>query len=256
MAYSAERLHLQSSWRLVMSVKSDISRFLFRWMAIWFPRQTDPHPVVGRWTPSGIVDGIKYGFWALIGLPLILSLYPVAVLGIVLRRLARVFGVVLLSLGLRESLVLFFIGWGAVVGVVYKISGAEPAAAISVASSVGAVSLVIAFISSRQDSIPIRVLVTYPSSFNALFLPPVAAAVTAPFLADVILPLSTRVAQFILQDILSFGGIGFWIAQTFELVGFAHILMWIVLSLVLGWTCGLLVTAADFVRPTETEVTG
>jgi hypothetical protein len=84
---------------------------------------------------------------------------------------------------------------------------------------------------------------------TALFLPPVVAALFEPTLQEIIFPRSEDLAIKILNGPLSVAGIGELLREEFTLAGVSYVLMWLALSVPLGWLLGGLVAFADIIRP-------
>ena len=84
---------------------------------------------------------------------------------------------------------------------------------------------------------------------TALSLPPVVAALYSPTVASVVFPSSQSLAVWLLDTVLSVGGLDVLLRRQFDLRGVAYVAMWFALAVPLGWFFGLFVTLADIVRP-------
>ncbi len=111
---------------------------------------------------------------------------------------------------------------------------------------------------SRVGGRPVSVLLAYPFAMTALFLPPVVAALVTPSLEQLILPPSYDLAAWILDTFLFVGGLNDVIRGAFDLEtfgqqwglpGLGYLLMWVGISVPLGWFLGALVALANLVRP-------
>jgi len=95
------------------------------------------------------------------------------------------------------------------------------------------------------------VLLAYPAAMTALFLPPVVAALFEPTLQEIIFPRSEELAIEILDGPLSIAGLNDIIRDQFTLEGVGYVLMWLSLSVPLGWFLGGLVAFANIIRPQD-----
>ncbi len=86
---------------------------------------------------------------------------------------------------------------------------------------------------------------------NALFLPPVVAALYSPALGQIIFPGSEELAIWILDTILVVGGLNELLREQFALEGIGYALMWLGVAIPLGWLLGLLVTFANVITPKD-----
>ncbi|OYR84431.1 hypothetical protein DJ71_08850, partial [Halorubrum sp. E3] len=87
---------------------------------------------------------------------------------------------------------------------------------------------------------------------------PVVAALVTPTLEELILPPSYDLARWILDTFLAVGGINEVLRGAFDLEtfgeqwglpGLGYVLMWIGISVPLGWFLGALVALANLIRP-------
>ncbi|MFB6256372.1 MAG: hypothetical protein ABEH58_06550, partial [Haloplanus sp.] len=103
----------------------------------------------------------------------------------------------------------------------------------------------------RRRGRRLTLVAAYPFVVAALFLPPVTAALVSPTLGEIILPRSTSLAAWILDNVLTVGNLNAVIRQRFNLSGVAFVAMWGGLAVPIGWGLGLLVTFANAVRPRD-----
>jgi hypothetical protein len=122
-------------------------------------------------------------------------------------------------------------------------------AAVAAASVVAVISAGLAWLFVRTDGRPVTVLLAYPAAMNAVFLPPVVAALYSPALADVVFPSSTSLAIWLLDNVLVVGNLNTFFRETFDLEGVLYVAMWFGIAVPVGWFLGTVVTVADLVRP-------
>lgn len=87
---------------------------------------------------------------------------------------------------------------------------------------------------------------------NAIFLPPIVAALYDPSLSGV-LERSEDLAIFLLDSFLYVYDINEYLRANFSLEGVGVVLMWIAIATPIGWLFGLVVTLADVIRPQSGE---
>jgi hypothetical protein len=236
-------------WTLV---KLDLRRLHSAWMSLAFPRQRDPHPVRGTWTPSTPAAALGYRLWAALGAVVVGLLYPIAVAGFAVRfhghRLYRAAA----ALGYRNLLLVTGVVWGALTVAAYLRSfPVEGVVALAAGGSVAAVSAVLALAFARLGGRATTALVAAPFAVTAVFLPPVVAALYSPAVGSWVFPTSDRLAVWLLDGPLAAGGLAAFLRSRFDLVGLAYVGMWFGLAVPAGWVLGLLVAVADAVRAPE-----
>lgn len=238
---------------LVTGIKIDVVRLHETWMELIFPRQrTAVHQVLGKWQPRSRGDKIKYKIWAAIGVPIVALLYPLLLVGFGVRFNARRFNSATTKLGIIGVVVLTALVWGGLTAFVrYRLEfGAS--LAVGAASGVAVLSAALAAIFSRIGGRGTTVFFGYPFAMNAIFLPPVVAALYDPSLSTV-LDQSETIAIFLLDNLLYIQGINEVLRASFSLEGIGVVLMWVGIATPLGWILGLLVTLADLIRPRSNE---
>lgn len=234
---------------IVEGVRIDVVRLHETWMELVFPRQrTAVHQVLGKWKPRTRGDAIKYRLWGAIGVPVVAVLYPLLLLGFAARFNARRFDSASTRLGVVGVVVLAALLWGALTALAHVRLAFDGFVAVGAASAVAVVSAGLAALFVRVGGRGTTVLFAYPFAMNALFLPPVVAALYDPSLAGV-LERSETVAIFLLDNVLALVGIEDYLRENFSLEGIAVVLMWVGIATPLGWFLGLIVTLADAVRP-------
>lgn len=236
---------------LLEAIRIDLVRLHETWMALVFPRQRDAkHSVLGKWKPSTRVGLAKYRFWGILGVLILLLLYPLAVIGFATRFYSSRIDKSAASLGFLGVLLVSVIVWGALSAAAYVSAiSYEGFIAVVAAGGVASISAVLALFFTRIDGRFTTVVFAYPFGVTALFLPPVVAALYSPSLANVVFPRSESLAIWILDNVLTYRNINAYIRATFDLEGLAYVGMWFGIAVPIGWILGVLVTLANVVRP-------
>ncbi len=234
---------------LIEGIKIDVVRLHETWMELVFPRQrTAVHRVLGKWRPRTQADRIKYRLWAAIGTPVVGLLYPLLLVGFAVRFNARRFDSATTRLGVVGVVVLTALLWGGLTALARVRLDFGEFLAVGAASGVAVVSAALAATFTRIGGRGTTVVLGYPFAMNAIFLPPVVAALYEPSLSGV-LEQSETLAIFLLDNLLYFYGINDYLRASFSLEGIGVILMWVGIATPLGWFLGLVVTLADLIRP-------
>ncbi len=234
---------------LTEGIKIDVVRLHETWMELVFPRQrTAVHQVLGKWRPRTRGDKIKYRLWAILGAPIVGFLYPFLLAGFAVRFNARRFDSATARLGILGVVVLTALLWGVLTALARVRLEFDGFLAVGAASTVAVVSAGIAVVFSRVGGRGTTVFLGYPFAMNAIFLPPVVAALYDPSLSGV-LDRSELLAIFLLDNVLYVYGINEYLRASFSLEGIGVVLMWIGIATPVGWFLGLLVTLADLIRP-------
>ena len=252
----------QRSPGLIGAIRIDLLRLHETWMEVVFPRQLDPGHVLGKWKPETGIQTAGYYLWAALGLPLVLIGYPLLLVGYGTRFYAIKLDSAATRLGILGAVLVSVVVWGVLsavasyqFGTVGTISlNAEGFLAVVAASVVATVSAVLAVLFSRVGGRGTSVLLAYPAAMTALFLPPVVAALYSPALAGVLTG-STNLAIWILDNVLTVGGLNQIIRDRFALEGPAYVAMWFGIAVPLGWLLGGVVALADVIRPQESQST-
>ncbi len=238
----------------------DIIRLHETWMEILFPRQLNPSRVLGKWMPETLPEKIGYYGWAAIGLPLVVIGYPLLLIGFATRFYAGKFDSAATRLGIIGVLLVSVVVWGGLTLLARIRLPFDGFMAVLAASAVATVAAGLAVFFSRIGGRGTSVLLAYPAAMTALFLPPVVAAISYEPLGSIILPASYDLAVWILANPLSIGGINEYIHATgnldtfgedLGLPGLGYVLMWLAISVPLGWGLGLLVALANLIRPKD-----
>lgn len=239
---------------IVAAVKADIQFIHQSWMSLFFPHQHGRgHPVLGKYRPQETWKLVFYWVWAIVGVPISIVVYPFVILGFIIRlttiRLSRTAA----RLGILGVVVIVGVLWGVLSLLAYFQLETNEFLALSAAAVVATVAAAIAVLGHDNGGRGLTVLIAYPASVTAIFLPPIVAALLWEPLGDIILPQSELLAVFILDDILFVFGLNDIIRDMFDLDGVGFIGMWLAISLVIGWILGILVSLADVVRPRAPE---
>jgi hypothetical protein len=208
------------------------------------------HPVLGAWRPTSRLGSVWFRVWSLLGWLVVIPIYPVVLTGFVVRfhvhrmdRFAKRVGII--GLILTSLLV-----WAALTAGAYlRDFSVDGLIALIAAAGVATISAVLARLFSSWDGRPLSILLAYPFGVTAVFLPPVVAALYSETVAAVVLQKSDVLAIWILDSILTIGGLNTLLRATFDLVGLAYVGMWFGLAIPVGWVLGLVVALADLVRP-------
>ncbi|SNZ12707.1 hypothetical protein SAMN06269185_1881 [Natronoarchaeum philippinense] len=228
----------------------DLRRLHESWMELVFPRQRGTgHSVLGKWTPNTTSGWIAYRLWSVLGVPIVAVLYPLALFGFMARFYSRRIDRVAAGLGVAGVVVLAAVLWGALTVLAHLRFTQTGFLAVLAAGVIATLSAGAATVFSRAGGRGTSILLAYPAAMTAIFLPPVAAALYSPALAELILPSSESVAIWVLDNLLTVGGLNEFLRSEFQLAGAAYLGMWFGIAVPLGWLLGVLVALADLVRP-------
>jgi hypothetical protein len=243
---------------LLEALLLDVVRLHETWMEIVFPRQLDPSTVLGKWKPETAPQTVGYYLWAVLGAPLVAAAYPLLLVGFATRFYAAKLDSAVTRIGIAGAVLVATVVWGALTLVTYLQLATADVIAVGAASVVAIVSAALAAGFSKTGGRLVSVLLAYPFAMTALFLPPVVAALVTPSLEAIILPPSYDLAVWILDTFLAFGDLNDTLRSAFDLEtfgeqwglpGLGYVLMWIGISVPLGWFLGALVALANLVRP-------
>ncbi|MFB6080033.1 MAG: hypothetical protein ABEJ81_03370 [Haloferacaceae archaeon] len=234
---------------VVTAVRTDLSRLLTVWRAVAFPDQIDPHPVRGPWRPRTVRERLTFWTWSALGLALIAVVYPIAVVGLWIRYVSRGIDRLAAALGLLAVVAVVAVAWGALTVLAWRRFPAAGFRAVLAASAVATVSAGLAWTFSRLGGRGTTVVLAYPFAVAAVLLPPVTAALFSPTLGGVILPGSTSLAEWLLDNVFVVANLNTLLRRRFDLAGLAFVGMWFSFAVPIGWALGLLVTLANAVRP-------
>ncbi len=243
---------------LLEALLLDVVRLHETWMEVVFPRQLDPSRVLGKWQPETVPQTIGYYLWAVLGGPLVVAAYPLLIVGFATRFYAAKLDSAVTRFGIAGAVIVATVVWGSLTAVTYLQLATEDVIAVGAASLVAILAAALAAGFSKVGGRFISVLLAYPFAMTALFLPPVVAALVTPTLERIILPPSYDLARWILDTFLYVGGINDVLRGAFDLEtfgeqwglpGLGYVLMWVGISVPLGWFLGVLVALANLVRP-------
>ena len=241
---------------VVDAVQFDLKRMHETWMEFVYPRQRATEgTVLGKWQPDGGASLVFYRAWSALGTPIVALIYPFVLFGYFVRFQTRRLNTTALSIGFAGVVGLFVVLWGALALLAkFQFSGSLAAGgvtAIAAASVVGILSAALSFGSYRVGGRVTTVLFAYPFAMTAIFLPPVVAGLYSEAVGSVILSSSDSLQDWLLANgPAAVDDVKTYLIRNFDLEGFAYVLMWFGISVPLGWLLGLVVTLADFVRPT------
>lgn len=238
---------------LIDDVRTDLVRLLAVWRAVRFPGQLDPHPVQGTWRPTTPRERAGFWLWTAAGVALFVVLYPLAVAGFGARYVARRVDRAVATLGLLVVLAVVGVVWGGLTLLAWERFPASGFRAVLAASLVATASAGLGYVFTRVGGRAVTVLVASPFVVAAVVLPPVTAAVFSPTLGSVVLPGSTSLAVWLLDNVLVVADLNAYLRREFRLAGLAFVGMWFGLSVPVGWGLGSLVALANLVRPREDD---
>jgi len=241
---------------VVDAIKVDLRKFHETWMELLFPRQRNAdHTVLGKWQPQTTREKVTYRSWSVLGVPVVGILYPLALFGVIVRFQARQIDVSIQKIGAVGVFLLAVLVWGGLAALVeFQLDfPRDEANAIIGASVVAIVSTALALFFRHIDGRPTTVIFSYPLGLTAIFLPPVVAALLSDQLAQFSIIYSEQVAVFIQDDILARVGLKDYFVDNFDRDGGAYVIMWVLISVPLGWILGIMVSLANFIRPTESS---
>lgn len=237
---------------ILQGIRIDVVRLHETWMELVFPRQrSSAHNVLGKWRPRDPIDKVKYRVWSVLGMPVVAMLYPLLLFGFFVRFNARRIDTARARLGVFGVIFLVAILWGVFTALTYLRLALGESMAVAAASVIAVVSAGIAALFAKIDGRLATVIVAYPMAVNALFLPPVVAALFDPSLS-VVLERSTNLAIFLLDDVLTYP-LSTYLRANYSLEGIGYVLMWTAIATPIGWFLGCVVTLADLIRPKHND---
>jgi len=238
---------------LTVGIKIDLVRLHETWMELVFPRQrTAVHQVLGKWQPRTRGDKLKYRIWAAVGAPIVALLYPLLLVGFAARFNARRFNSATARLGIVGVVLVAALLWGGLTAFAWVRLAFGEFQAVGAASAAAVVSAGLAAAFTRFGGRGTTVVFGYPFAMNAIFLPPVVAALYEPSMSG-ILEQSETLAIFLLDNVLYVYDVNEYLRASFSLEGIGVVLMWVGIATPVGWFLGLVVTLADLIRPQSSD---
>ncbi|MGM0604389.1 MAG: hypothetical protein ACQETB_01825 [Halobacteriota archaeon] len=243
---------------LLGAIRIDIIRLHETWMEVVFPRQLNPSQVLGKWKPESPLQKISYYGWGGLGLPLVMIGYPLLLVGFATRYYAGKFNTAATRLGILGVLLVSILVWGALSAVAHLQLSADGFLAVVAASVVATFAAGLAVLFARVGGRGTTVVFAYPAAMTALFLPPIVAAISYEPWGSIILPASYDLAVWILANPLRVAGVNEILhsmgnldtfGEQYGLPGLGYVLMWLGISIPLGWGLGALVALANLIRP-------
>jgi len=235
---------------LVDGIRIDVVRMHETWMELFFPRQREAaNSVLGKWKPKTAREKFTYNTWYYLGVPIIAVLYPLVLIGYLLRFQARRLDSAAIRLGTVGVFLFMLVLWGGLTVLArYRLS-TTGFIAVGAASAVAVLCSLLAVGFRLLGGRVTTVVFAYPFAMTAIFLPPSVAALYSPTVADAVFPASTNVANYILDNYLSFANVETYLRTKYDLEGITYAVMWFAIAVPVGWVLGILVTLADLVRP-------
>ena len=240
---------------VVDGVRVDLVRLHETWMELLFPRQrTATHSVLGKWQPSTTTDRAKYQAWSAVGVPVVVLLYPLLLVGLATRFYARRFDSAAARIGLAGVVVLTTVVWGGLTLLARVQFGANARGfyAVLAASVVAVAASALAMTFRAKGGRFVTIALAYPFGMTAILLPPVVAALFSPTVGDVVLTGSVPLAEWMLDKVFFVGGFDEYLSENYDLDqwgGLGYVIMWFVIAVPLGWLLGILVSLANLARP-------
>ncbi|MFB6202684.1 MAG: hypothetical protein ABEI98_11835 [Halorhabdus sp.] len=239
---------------IVEAVRVDLKRLHESWMEIVYPRQVDAEQtVLGKWTPDSQSGWVAYRAWGVVGWLSLAVVYPLVVFGYVMRAQARRLDWVAAYIGAIGTFLVLTVMWGALTVIAHLELSDQEVFAIMMASVVAVIAGMLAYLFRAVGGRTTTVLLAYPFAMTALFLPPIVAAFFNPTLQDAVFSQSQEVSHWINENVMAELGIADALREEFDLEGVAHAIMWFAISFPVGWLLGIVVTLANFVRPSGEE---
>jgi hypothetical protein len=240
---------------VVGGIRIDLKRLHETWMELVYPRQRNASDtVLGTWTPDSQLGMVLYRLWSGLGVPVIALLYPLVLFGVVVRYQARRIDGTAARLGVIGVVLLSLVVWGGLTALArfqFDLSTGE-LAAVAAAGGVATVSAALAVGTRSVGGRVTTVLLAYPFAVTAIFLPPVVAALYSTAAPQVAISVSDTLSRWLLFDVLGRQNtVAQFFIENFERQGLAYVLIWLGISVPLGWLLGGLVTLADLVRPKD-----
>jgi len=241
---------------VVEAVRFDLNKFHETWMELLYPRQRGASDtVLGKWQPQTTREKITYNVWAALGALAVAVLYPLALFGVVVRFHARKIDVSVQKLGAVGVVLLTILLWGGLSALVeFRLQAqfsSREANAIIAASVVAILSSALAVLFRSVGGRITTVVFAYPFGMTAIFLPPVVAALVSDDIAQFSILYAEQIAELARAQVLEPVGLRDEFADRFDMTEFAYVLIWVGISVPLGWLLGTTVALADFIRPTD-----
>ena len=240
---------------VVEAVRFDLNKFHETWMELLYPRQRGASDtVLGKWQPQTTREKLTYNVWAALGALVVAVLYPLALIGVVVRFHARKIDVSVQKLGAVGVVLLTVLVWGGLSALVeFRLQAqfsSQEANAIVAASVVAVLSSALAVLFRSVGGRITTVVFAYPFGMTAIFLPPVVAALVSDDIAQFSIVYAEEIAELARAEALEPIGLREEVADRFDMTEFAYVLIWIGISVPLGWLLGTIVALADLIRPT------
>lgn len=226
---------------VLRAIRDDVSFLFFAWRGLLMPRQTNPHPVTGRWQPTTVTQRLGAFVWSVLGALVITVLYPLIFVGLLFRRQAQALEYTASRVGWAVVGLFVILAWAAV-GVAGFPVGSAVGAGIGVA--VGGMLFGIGLLAHKYRLRSI----SYPAFLNTLLFPPVVVAYFVPAVSQFVFPQTSTLVSWLLTNIFRPVGLASVFSRYFTLEGGAYLAFWFGTAVLLGWALAAIVTLAERVR--------
>lgn len=219
------------------------------WMDIAYDRHSNPHPVVGEYKPENRNGLIAYYVWSILGIAFVTGAYPISYIGILTKIYCvdNITGFVE-DKGITKTLILLGLVWIALSIISYIFQPTQTTYAVIASSIVAMLSAIVSYIIYLTEDNRLRVAVGYPSAYTAILLPPVMFSVLSPIFGEPILEFTSDIVIFLKNNLAVHLGLKEFFTENFDLVGLAHVVLWLNISLIIGWATGFPVQLAKIIR--------
>ena len=240
---------------VVEAIRFDLTKFHETWMELLYPRQRGASgTVLGKWQPQTTREKVTYNVWAALGALVVAVLYPLALFGVLVRFHARKIDVSVEKIGAIGVMLVAILAWGGLSALVeFRLSGQfapQEANAIIAASVVAIIATAFAVFFRTIDGRVTTVALAYPFGMTAIFLPPVVAALVSEDIAQFSIVYAEQIADLFREEALAPLGLKETVNQKFDMTELAYVIIWLAVSIPVGWLLGTTVALADFIRPT------
>jgi len=240
---------------VVEAIRFDLTKFHETWMELLYPRQRGASDtVLGKWQPQTPREKVTYNVWAALGALVVAVLYPLALFGVIVRFHARKIDVSVEKLGAIGVMLLAILVWGGLSALVeFRLSARfapQQANAIIAASVVAIIATGLAVLFRTIGGRITTVALAYPFGMTAIFLPPVVAALVSEDVAQFSIVYAEQIADLFREEVLAPVGLKETVNQKFDMTELAYVIIWLAVSVPVGWLLGTTVALADFIRPT------
>jgi hypothetical protein len=218
---------------MIREIKKDVVNIHSIWMSVAYPYQSREHSILGKWRPETTVSRIVFFIWAVIGLAPSVAFYPILLISLVTSATIENLMMRVESKGISKTVQLFLVAWLALTTAIYARSGQDEAVAVLVSSIIAIANLLVSIVFRYRGSRSTTYLISYPTAYNSVFIPPIVAAVISSEIGSKLLSINIVFANKILEILPRV--ISETIYTQFSIEGLGHIIMWFILSTLIGW---------------------